>query len=143
VILAHTIKGAAGNIGAVALQEAAAGLEAWFKEGGQGLPETACQNFLLAHATVLASLKTLEPAGEPETAASADQMAPLPQELAQEVGQRLREAIEAGDVTELQVIAEELQARTDMGARYGEEVQRLAAEFDFDKIADLAVKIGS
>jgi two-component system, sensor histidine kinase and response regulator len=143
VILAHTIKGAAGNIGAEELQETAAALETWFKEGGQGLPEAAYQNFLLSHTTVLASLKTLEPTGEPETAARADQVAPLPQELAQGVAQRLREALEAGDVTELQAIAEELQARTDMGARYGEEVQRLAAEFDFDKIADLADKIGT
>jgi PAS domain S-box-containing protein len=142
-ILAHTIKGAAGNIGAVELQEAAAPLETWFKEGGQGLPEAAYQNFFIAHTTVLTSLKTLEPAGEPETAARAAQVAPLPQELAREVAQRLREALEAGDITELQVIAEELQARTDRGARYGEEIQRLAADFDFDKLADLADKIGA
>jgi CheY-like chemotaxis protein len=143
VILAHTIKGAAGNIGAVELQEAAATLETWFKEGGQGLPEAAYQNFLLSHTTVLSSLKTLESAGEPEAAVSADQVAPLPVALAQEVAHRLREAIEAGDVTELQAIAEELQARSDMGARYGEEIQRLAAEFDFDGIGDLADKIGT
>jgi len=142
-IMAHTIKGAAGNIGAMKLQEAAAALETWFKEGGQGLPEAAYQNFLLSHSRVLDSLKALEPAGEPEPAASADQVAPLPKELAQKMAQRLREAIEAGDVTELQAIAEELQSRTDMGTRYGEEIQRLAAEFDFDKIAALAERIGT
>ncbi|MBM4287825.1 MAG: response regulator [Deltaproteobacteria bacterium] len=143
VILAHTIKGAAGNIGAAELQETAAALETWFKEGGQGLPEAAYQNFLQSHAKVLGSLKALEPAGEPETTVSAAQVAPLPKELAQEMAQRLRETLEAGDVTELQAIAEELQSRTDMGARYGEEIQRLAAEFDFEKIVALAEKIGT
>jgi PAS domain S-box-containing protein len=143
VILAHTLKGAAGNIGAAELQAAAAALEAWFKEGGQGLPEPAYQNFCLAHTRVVASLKALEPAGEPETAASAAHLAPLPPHLAQEMAQRLREALEAGDVTELEAIAAELQSRTDMGARYGEDIQRLAAEFDFDQIAALAEKIAT
>jgi two-component system, sensor histidine kinase and response regulator len=143
IILAHTIKGAAGNIGAVELQEAAAAVEKWFKEGGQGLPEAAYPEFFTSLARVLDSLKALEPAGEPETAARADQVAPLPLELAKELAQRLREAIETGDVTELEAIALKLQSRTDMGARYGEEIQRLAAEFDFDKIADLAEKISS
>jgi PAS domain S-box-containing protein len=141
VILTHTIKGAAGNIGAAELQEAAAALETWFKEGGQGFPEAAYRDFLISHTRVLASLKALEPAGEPETAAIADHVAPLPMELAKEMAERLREAIGAGDVTELEAIAAELQSRTDMGARYGEEIQRLAAEFDFYKIADLAEKI--
>ncbi len=59
------------------------------------------------------------------------------------MAQRLRVALDAGDVTELQAIADELLARTDMGARYGEDIQRLAAEFDFDRIAELADKIGA
>ncbi len=141
VILAHTIKGAAGNIGATELQATAAALEKWFKGGGQGLPEAAYRDFLLSHTRVLNSLKALEPAGAPETAANAAQVAPLPLELAKETAQRLREAIEAGDVTELEAIGAELQSRTDLGARYGEEIQRLVADFDFDKIADLAEKI--
>jgi CheY-like chemotaxis protein len=142
-IMAHTIKGAAGNIGAAELQEAAAALETRFKEGGQGLPEATYQDFLLSHSKVLESLRVLEPAGEPEPTAGAEQGAPLPRELAQKVAQRLREAVEAGDITELQAIAEELQSRTDRGAHYGEEIQRLAAEFDFDKIAALAERIGT
>ena len=142
-IMAHTIKGAAGNIGAAELQEAAEALEAWFKEEGQGLPEAAYQAFLLAHSKVLESLRALVPAKEPESVAGAEQVAPMPQELAQKVAQRLREALEAGDITELQAIAEELQSRTDRGARYGEEIQQLAAEFDFDKIAALAESIGT
>ena len=69
--------------------------------------------------------------------------APLPAAVAQAVAQRLREALDAGDVTELQAIADELLARTDMGASYGEDIQRLAAEFDFDDIAELADQIGA
>jgi CheY-like chemotaxis protein len=142
-ILAHTVKGAAGNIGATELQGAAAAMEALFTEEGRGLQEATFQNFSQSLSRVLASLKGLEPAREPDPTASADQVAPLPKELAHKMAQRLREALEAGDVTELQVIAEELQSRSDMGARYGQEIQRLAAEFDFDKLADLVEKIGS
>ena len=142
-ILAHTIKGAAGNLGAEELGAAAAALEAWFKEGGRGLPEAPYQNFQTALARVMAALKNLPPAGEPAVKASPEAAAPLPAEVARAVVQRLREALDAGDVTELQAIAGELLARPDVGARYGEDIQRLAAEFDFDKIAELADKIGA
>ena len=107
------------------------------------MPEAPYQNFKTALARVMAALKNLPPAGEPAAKASPEAAAPLPAAVAQEVAQHLREALDAGDVTELQAIADELLARTDVGARYGEDLQRLAAEFDFDAIADLADKISA
>src|SRR5208337_4831079 len=89
-IQAHTIKGAAGNLGAEELGAAAAALEAWFKEGGRGLPEAPYQNFQTALARVMAALKNLPPAGEPAIKAHPEAAAPLPAELARAVAQRLR-----------------------------------------------------
>ncbi len=138
--LAHTVKGAAGNIGAEDLQEAAAGLETWFKESGTGLPEPGLGDFTRELRKVLASLAVLEE--EPALPRAAeDEAAPLPPELAQEVAQRLREAVETGDVTELAGIAAELTAGTGSGALYGAEIQRLTEDFDFDGLLKLAGKL--
>ena len=140
-MLAHTLKGAAGNIGAAALQEAAAALEAWFKEGGQGLPEPAYGDFSRELGRVLRSLQALQEVKPPGLAAGGDQPASLPPELAREVAQRLRDAVEAGDVTELADVAAALTARTDSAAGYGEEIQRLTQEFDFEGLLQLASRL--
>ena len=65
----------------------------------------------------------------------------LPPELAKEVAQRLRDAVAAGDVTELADIAAALTAKTDRAAAYGEEIQRLTEEFDFDGLMELASRL--
>jgi two-component system sensor histidine kinase/response regulator len=140
-ILAHTLKGAAGNLGAVSLQEVAAALEAWFKEGGQGLPEPAYSDFSRELGRVLGSLQILQEIEPPGLAAGGDQPASLPPELAREVAPRLRDAVAAGDVTELADIAAALTARTDSAAGYGEEIQRLTQEFDFEGLLQLASRL--
>jgi CheY-like chemotaxis protein/HPt (histidine-containing phosphotransfer) domain-containing protein len=81
-ILAHTLKGAAGNIGGAALQEAAAALEAWFKGGGQGLPEPAYSDFSRELGRVLGSLQALQEVKQLGLAAGADKPASLPPALA-------------------------------------------------------------
>jgi HPt (histidine-containing phosphotransfer) domain-containing protein len=141
-ILAHTLKGAAGNIGAQVLQEAAAALEGWFKGGGKGLPEPAYSEFSWELGRVLGSLKILEEVKQPGLAAGGDKPASLPPELAKEVAQRLRDAVAAGDVTELADIAAALTSRTDSTAGYGEEIQRLTLEFDFEGLLQLASRLG-
>jgi PAS domain S-box-containing protein len=140
-ILAHTLKGAAGNIGASGLQEAAAALEGWFKGGGQGLPEPAYSDFSRELRRVLASLQALEEVKPPGPAAGGDKPAPLPPELAKEVAQHLRDAVAAGDVTELADIAAALTARTDSAAGYGAEIQQLTLEFDFEGLLQLASRL--
>jgi hypothetical protein len=44
-------------------------------------------------------------------------------------------------VTELAAIATELMARTDGTAHYGQEIQQLTEEFDFDSLIKLASKL--
>ena len=80
----------------------------------------------------------LEPPGQ---AAGGDEPVALPPELAKEVAQRLRDAVAAGDVTELADIAAALTAKTDSAAGYGEEIQRLTEEFDFDGLMQLASRL--
>jgi two-component system sensor histidine kinase/response regulator len=136
-ILAHTVKGAAGNIGAQELEGAAATLEKCFKDGKRGVPEPEYAEFAKELGRVLASLAALEEKEEPQVVAE-EKPAPLPPELAQEVAQRLRDAAESGDVTELAAIAAELTARADGGTFYGAEIQRLTEDFDFDGLLKLA-----
>jgi two-component system, sensor histidine kinase and response regulator len=140
-MLAHTLKGAAGNIGATELQEAAAALEGWFKGGGKGLPEPAYGDFSRALGRVLRSLQVLQEVETPELAAGGDKPATLSPELAKEVAPRLRDAVAAGDVTELADIAAVLKARTGSAAGYGEEIQRLTQEFDFEGLLQLASRL--
>ena len=67
-----------------------------------------------------------------------DEPPPLPAEVAKDIAQRLRQAAELGDVTELKKIAAELVAQQDGASHYGEEISQLATAFDFDGIRELA-----
>jgi HPt (histidine-containing phosphotransfer) domain-containing protein len=102
------------------------------------LPQAVLADFSTALTTVLESLKALQPAGTLAGAEPDVELSPLPRDAAAEIARRLRDAAAAGDVTELAAIAAELETRHDMGRCYGEELQRLTDEFDFDKILILA-----
>jgi HPt (histidine-containing phosphotransfer) domain-containing protein len=136
-ILAHSLKGASGNIGAEKLQEAAAVLERWFKGGGKELQGPEYIGFLKELNRVLASLSAL--GQEQETPVSVkDKPVKLSPEMAKAVMQRLRNAIKVGDVTELVNIASELKARDDASSHYGEKISKLTETFDFDGLLQLA-----
>jgi CheY-like chemotaxis protein len=135
-ILAHSLKGAGGNIGAEELQGAAEALEMWFKDGKKGLPEPEYAQFSGELSRVLASLSSLSEEEKPPVAAE-DEPAVLPPEIAKDVAQRLRNAVELGDVSELATVASELTARGDASSRYGEEIKRLIDAFDFDGLSQL------
>ena len=53
---AHSVKGAAGNIGATALQDMAAELESWYKNGNRGLTEPEFARFARELERVMGSL---------------------------------------------------------------------------------------
>jgi hypothetical protein len=57
------------------------------------------------------------------------------------MAQHLRDAVAAGDVTELADLAAALTARNDSAAGYGEEIQRLTQEFDFEGLLQLASRL--
>jgi hypothetical protein len=62
----------------------------------------------------------------------------LPPEVAREVANRLREAAELGNISELTAVATELTERTDFPPRYSKEIARLAKDFDFEGLSHLA-----
>jgi HPt (histidine-containing phosphotransfer) domain-containing protein len=136
-ILAHSIKGAGANVGAEDLQKAASELERHYKEGGEGLPELEYAAFTEELDRVIASLSAL---GETEesTPAAKGETTSLPPEVASEIATRLREAVELGDLAQLTQIASDLSDRKDSSSHYGEEISRLADDFDFDGLLELA-----
>jgi CheY-like chemotaxis protein len=133
--LTHSIKGAGGNIGGENLQEAAAALERKFRGGGKGLPEPEYTEFSKELKRVFTSLSALV---EKECADEAPQAVALPQEIAKEIAERLRKAVDLGDITELSEIAQSLSAEGGASSIYGEKIARLAAEFDLDGLTKLA-----
>ena len=136
-ILAHSIKGAGANVGAEDLQKAASELERHYKEGGKGIPETEYTAFAAELERVIVSLSVL---GETEelTRAAEDATTPLPPEVAAETAKRIRAAVELGDLEELSQIASDLSAREENTSFYVEEITRLADDFDFDRLVQLA-----
>jgi CheY-like chemotaxis protein len=136
-ILAHSVKGASGSIGAEALQSAAAALERWFEDVGKGVPGSEYTEFLKELSKVLASLLILDQKHE-VFVKEKDESLPVSPEVAKAVVERLRKAIKVGDVTELAKIAAGLTDQDDASSRCGEEITRLTEAFDFDGLLQLA-----
>jgi signal transduction histidine kinase/CheY-like chemotaxis protein len=136
-IFAHTIKGASGNLGAEELQEAAHVLEKYFKDGKQGLPQTEYNQFTEALGRVVNSLAVLKEE-EKLSVQRKDGLKPMLPELAKKIAQKLRDAVEMGDMAALSELFSELKARDDAVSAYGEKIERLADEFDFDGLLTLA-----
>jgi PAS domain S-box-containing protein len=136
-ILVHSMKGAGANVGAEGLQRTASELERWFKEGGKGLPEFEYAAFFKELSRVLGSLSALGGKGKPSHIVD-NEAGPLPPEVANRVAERLRNAVELGDLGQLSQIASDLSARKDGSSRYAEEITRLADDFDFDGLLKLA-----
>jgi len=136
-ILVHSMKGAGANVGAEGLQKAASELEKHYKEGGKGIPEIQYAAFEAELDRVIASLSVLSEAEE-LTPAAKDEVTPLAPEVASEIAERLRKAVELGDVEEFSQIASELSGQAGSSCRYAAEIIKLAEEFDFDGLVRLA-----
>jgi DNA-binding response OmpR family regulator len=83
-----------------------------------------------------ASAQEIPPDSEQERVKPGDQK--LPPEVAREVANRLREAAELGNISELTALATELTERTDFPPPYSKEIARLAKDFDFEGLSHLA-----
>ena len=136
-ILAHSIKGASGNLGAETLQATAAVLEKGFKDGLKALPKEAFDHFKKELGRFMIALMALK-----EDDPSAPEMIEIPAgidpQVAEAYAARIREAAEMGDVMELSQMGAELSARTDGSNVYGAKISRLADDFDFDGLLEMA-----
>ena len=147
---AHDIKGLAGNLAAKKLQESAAEFEKLLKVAEpQNLPDTELvdQKFAVLASDInqaLTAIRTLWPrSADPTEPVDADNAGGLPPDLAHDIASRIRSAVDIGDVTQLAVIAEELTSQSDTYAPYSERIVRLADDFDFDGLFELADKLVS
>jgi HPt (histidine-containing phosphotransfer) domain-containing protein len=136
-ILAHSIKGAGANIGAEGLQAKAGALEKWIKDGGKGLPEKEFMEFSDELDRMMTSLSSLVRDEDPSAEVEKEPVMLQP-EIAKEIADRIRNAVDVGDVTELSEIATELSARTDGSSQYEAKIAQLAEDFDFDGLVQLA-----
>jgi two-component system, sensor histidine kinase and response regulator len=143
--LVHDVKGLAGNLASKQLQAAAAELEKLVKHGDERnppAPETLAQTFAAFETLLdqaLRAAQSLEPLeGKPSLAPSLEPTSGLPSDLAKEAAGRLREAAEMGDVSGLAAIATEMASRSQDFAPYQGKIAKLADDFDFDGILELA-----
>ena len=147
--LAHALKGVAGNLAANDLQAAAAEVELLFKNalsGDSPLPDildkklaTLAENL----GRVVDAIDTLGPEEEKNSELPVDQTAEIPAGQAREAAGRLRDAAEMGDVTELLAIAAALKSQSDGFVPHSDKIARLADDFDFDGILQLADELDS
>jgi len=141
--LVHNIKGLAGNLAASELQAAAAKMEELIK----GKPDTTAdeadlnrrfaklENALNQALQAVQIFKTpnSEKSVEPPEGPTAEVFAELPQAEAD----RIRQAVEMGDVFEINSIAEKLRSESDALAPFCDKILQLAEDFDFEGILDL------
>jgi two-component system, sensor histidine kinase and response regulator len=136
-ILAHSIKGAGGNVGAEALQAAAEAVERVFKDGGKTLPEGEFVYFKNELGRVMTALMVLK-GDDPSSPEAMETPAEIDPHMADEIAVRIKDAAEIGDVMELSKLGAELTARTDGLREYGAIISHLADEFDFDGLLEMA-----
>ena len=69
---------------------------------------------------------------------SDDEISAIPAELAQDIANRIRNAVEVGDIATLNAIAREIKTQSDACVPLGKQMVQLAEDFDFDGIQQLA-----
>jgi hypothetical protein len=62
----------------------------------------------------------------------------LPPELARDASERIREAADMGDISQLKSIAEELSSKVNAFSPVAKKIIQLAEEFDFEGLVTLA-----
>jgi len=142
--LIHNLKGLAGNLAAIDLQAASVNLEKLVTGVGKKSPpvkELKLKFSELENALnqALDSVQSLgAPAEEKVSKLSAEEIAAIPPEFAHDIAKRIREAAEMGDVTTLNVIAEEIKAHSDSCVPLSKQIVQMAEDFDLDGIQKLA-----
>ena len=146
--LVHNIKGLAGNLSATGLLAAATQMDGSVKKAlaaGESSPGQFDASFAELGAALDEALSSCQMlvGSEDENAAVADQETTLPPDMALLTAKRLRDAAEMGSVSDLKIIAEELETKSDAYAPLSKKISQLAEDFDFDGLQQLADKLNS
>jgi PAS domain S-box-containing protein len=141
--LVHNLKGLAGNLAATKLQAAALNLEKLVKGADEKTPsakELGLKFSELESALNLAleSARSLGVSAEEKAGAlSAEDLAGIATELSQDTIRRIGDAAEMGDVTTLNVIAEEIKDQSDACLLFSRQINQMAEDFNLDGIQKL------
>jgi hypothetical protein len=81
------------------------------------------------------------PADDKTTENSVDEMSALPSELAKKAAERIKAAVDMGDVMKIKSIAEELKSQSASFAPVCDKLINLADDFDFDGIQKIITDI--
>jgi HPt (histidine-containing phosphotransfer) domain-containing protein len=142
--LVHNLKGLAGNLAATELQAAAVNLERLVKGVQKKTPPAKELNLKFSDLEnalnqALESARSLGVADEENVCKlSAEEIADIPADLAQDIAKRVRDAGEMGDVTTLNAIAEEIKDQSDACTLLSKHIVQMAEDFDLDGIQKLA-----
>ena len=143
--LAHRLKGAAGNLGATQVQEAALALETLAKGATPRTSELQTCRRVLEEAleSALAALDTvgLTASGEEKAGKPSGDKTTLPEEIRVPLAKRLREAADIGDIAGLNAIADELLAMGDVFEPLSQRISQLAGDFNFEGALALAAAL--
>jgi signal transduction histidine kinase/DNA-binding response OmpR family regulator/HPt (histidine-containing phosphotransfer) domain-containing protein len=143
--LVHNLKGLAGNLEATDLQAAAVAMEKLVKgQTGKTISdEELTRQFAELEDALKRALGAVETLGLPVEGkafeSSPRETAAVPPELTKMTIDRIREAVETGDVMQIKTIAEELRSESDTVVPFCDELVRLADDFDFDGIQKLVL----
>jgi len=146
--LVHNIKGLSGNLSAIRLQQAATEMDAILKKGlsGENLPtdrlESAFDGLEESLAEALASCRTLHPVGAEAPALATGELAiSIPANLAIKTADRMRKAVDVGNITDLKSIADDLNSQSAANADLATTLLQHAENFDFEAILELAADL--
>jgi HPt (histidine-containing phosphotransfer) domain-containing protein len=142
--LIHNLKGLAGNLAAIDLQEASVNLEKLVKGVGKKTPpakELKLKFSELENALdqALESVQSLGVSAEENVCKLSDEeIATIPAELAHDIAKRIRDAAGMGDVTALNAIAEEIKDQSDSCIPLSKQIVQMAEDFELEGIQKLA-----
>jgi CheY-like chemotaxis protein len=146
--LIHNLKGVSGNLAATDLQAAAIDMEKLVKTRDKKSVSSSNeldQKLSKLESVLKETLQTVQRLGPVATPQApelyGDATISLPSGIAREAAERIRDAADMGDVTQLKAIAEELASQKDVLAPVAQKIIHLAEEFDFDGITKLATEL--
>jgi PAS domain S-box-containing protein len=142
--LIHNLKGLAGNLAAIDLQEASVNLEKLVKGVGKKTPPAKKLKLKFSELEnaldqALESVQSLGVSAEENVCKLSDEeIATIPAELAHDIAKRIRDAAEMGDVTTLNAIAEEIKDKSDSCIPLSKQIVQMAEDFELEGIQKLA-----
>jgi HPt (histidine-containing phosphotransfer) domain-containing protein len=146
--LVHNLKGLAGNLAALDLQAATVEMEKLVKGDVENpaISEQLHQKLQELERVLDEALQAVQTLGLPAEEKSAetpsDALAAIPPDLIKDMLDRIHDATEMGDISQVGSIAEEMKSRSNDLAPFCDRFIQLAEDFDFDGIAKLADELG-